>query len=648
MMRNWGGPRGFAGRFSTRFRSLRERPLEGRHFRATIVLVAGLALAAAGFAALGPSLGAFTAQVSSQAEVGAGSLDLALNPPSPASSPTNCTANAGNNFFAANCNGAYVTTTAAAPSQVNAADWLASSSGTITPQNDPGFSFTLTSTSSCSADPSTSTICSDTEATVDELAAQPNVATPSPGYSYQYNTLSYDLFGVSCPSTTVCVAVGPTVLTSANSDSDGVVVTSNDGGVTWSPVTYVTGPLAGTTDANLNSVSCPSATSCVAVGGVQTSSGSDTGLSLEGTFASGSWTWTPTTFSSMSTFLSVSCLAGTTDDCVAVGRSSSNSFVASTTSDGGSTWTPPQTLNAQPTDPVFTNILSCTGTASAATCAAVWNANPSTSTSTAEAYVGTIPSGGTGLGSLTWSAATTFPTAGDVLAGVACPSTTSCVVVGSNSGSSPTAGVADTLSIASGSGTWGTPTTPSGTADLDGVACTSSTDCTAVGYWLLTSGTNTYEYDATTVTSDGGSTWSSADQFPDYGAANYSDFLGLNAVACGSTTTSTTTSTECSAVGDYGSATSTNSGQSWVGYEPLECVFPPPPPSSNSNSNSNTTCTFSSDTLANLESASPLPLQPSTVADPGVIIEVSTELASSSTSDEGATATVPLTFTVSS
>lgn len=624
-MRGWGGPRGFAGRFRTRFRSLRERPLEGRHFRATVVLVAGLGLAAAGFAALGPSLGAFTATVSSQAEVGAGSLDLALNPPSPASSPTSCTANAGNGF-SATCNGADVTTTAA-PSQVNAGDWQAASSGTITPGNDLGFTFTLTP-STCSG--SSSTICGDTEATVDELAAQPNVATPSPGYSYQSDTTSYFLYGVSCPSTTVCVAVGATVPTSANPDSDGVVVTSNDGGVTWSPVTYVTGPLAGTTNTQLNSVSCPSATSCVAVGYDETSSGSDTALSLEGTFASGSWTWTPTTFSSMSTFLTVSCLAGTTA-CVAVGSlSSSNSFVASTTSDGGSTWTTPQTLNAQATDPVFTNILSCTGTATAATCAAVWNANPSTSTSTAEAYVGTGA-----IESLTWSAAT-FPTAGDVLAGVACPSTTSCVVVGSNSGSSPTAGVADTLSIASGSGTWGTPTTPSGTAGLDGVACTSSTDCTAVGSWLLTSGTNTYYYDATTVTSDGGSTWSSADQFPGSGAASPPNFGGLNAVACGSTT-----STECSAVGDYGSATSTNSGQSWVGYQPLACIY--------GNSVSNY-CTFSStDTLASLGTAGSLALQPSTVADPGVLIEVSTELASTaSTSDESQTATVPLTFTVSS
>jgi len=123
--------------------------------------------------------------------------------------------------------------------------------------------------------------------------------------------------------------------------------------------------------------------------------------------------------------------------------------------------------------------------------------------------------------------------------------------------------------------------------------------------------------------------------------------LGLKAVACGSTTTSTTTSTECSAVGDLGSATSTNSGQSWVGYEPLECVYGKP-------GSTNGTCAFSSsssssDTLSGLGSADQIPLQPSTVADPGVLIEVSTELASTaSTSDESQTATVPLTFTVSS
>jgi hypothetical protein len=46
----------------TRLRSLRERPLEQRHLRAALVLLAGLGLSALGFAAVGPSLGAFTAK----------------------------------------------------------------------------------------------------------------------------------------------------------------------------------------------------------------------------------------------------------------------------------------------------------------------------------------------------------------------------------------------------------------------------------------------------------------------------------------------------------------------------------------------------------------------------------------------------------
>lgn len=331
-------------------------------------------------------------------------------------------------------------------------------------------------------------------------------------------------------------------------------------------------------------------------------------------------------------FLGVSCLTGTTD-CVAIGNEKTGQwpYAASTTTDGGSTWTSSVLDLGDYT--LKYNGVSCTGSATAATCVAIWNTYYVSSTSTAEAFVGTGA-----IGSLTWSSGSAFPTAGDVLTSVACPSTSSCVAVGENSASSPTAGVADTLSIASGAGTWGTtPVTPSGTAALEGVACTSSSDCVAVGYWTVTSGTTTYDYDATTATTDGGSAWSSAVQFSDSGTAYYADYDGLTAVACASSTT-----TECSAVGSFGSSTSTNTGQSWVGYQPLACVY--------GSVNSNGTCTFSStDTLSSLGGAGTLTLQPSSIADPGVLVKVSTELASTaSTSDETATATVPLNFTVSS
>jgi hypothetical protein len=191
--------------------------------------------------------------------------------------------------------------------------------------------------------------------------------------------------------------------------------------------------------------------------------------------------------------------------------------------------------------------------------------------------------------------------------------------------------VADTLSIASGSGTWGsTPATPSGMSQLVGVACTSTSDCAAVGV-------GQGYYDATSTTDDGGTSWSAADQFASYNSANVDqDYQGLLSVVCPS-------ATQCVAVGFDGSATSTNSGQSWVGYEPLECVYGSPV-------SNNGTCSFSSKyNLESLGNSGLLTLQPSTVADPGVIIEVSTELSSSaSTADESATATVPLSFEVSS
>jgi len=630
-MRGSGEPRDFAGRFRTRFRSLRERHFEQRHFRAMVVLVAGLGLAAAGFAALGPSLGAFTATVSSQAEVGVGSLDLALDAPSPASSPTSCTADAGNTFVA-KCSGAEIAQSAA-PSQSYSADWLASSSGTITPQNDPGFSFSLTH-GGCSG--SNTTVCDDTEATVDELSAEPNVATPLPGSQsstspYSFSS-SYELFSVSCPSTTICVATGST---SASSDYSGVIVTSNDGGATWSPPTLPTGLPAGTTTSFLPSVSCPTTTSCVAVGYVGFSNGSGEPLSETGTYDSSTetWSWTPTTISGTE-FVGVSCFSNTSD-CVAVGNTSAG-FVAWTTTDVGGSWSASTTpLNSAPTSGNYSLIVSCAGSAAAPTCVALWNPSTPSSTAYAMAYVGTIPSGGTGLGSLAWSTNYDFPTPGDTLDGVSCPSTSSCVVVGSNSGSSPTAAAADTFSISSGSGTWGsTPATPSGMSQLVGVACTSTSDCAAVGVGLSNN-------DATSTTNDGGTSWSAADQFASYNSPNVDqDQGGLLSVVCPS-------ATQCVAVGFDGSATSTNSGQSWVGYEPLECVFPPPPPSSNSNSNRNGTCSFSSTyTLESLGTSGSLTLQPSSLADPGVLIEVSTELASSaSTSDEGATASVSLTFT---
>jgi len=570
----------------TRLRSLRERPLEGHHFRATIVLVAGLALAAAGFAALGPSLGAFTAQVSSQAEVGAGSLDLALNVPS--GQPT-CSANAAE--VSVTCSNAYVTT-AAAPGQEESVDWQAQSSGTITPQNDPGFSFSLTP-GSCTG--SNSTICSDTEVTVDEWAAQPNVATVLPATS-----MGIVNEGVTCPSVTVCVAVGR----SYNGDFGGLAMVSSDGGATWSAPVLVPG------STQLQSVSCPSVSTCVAVG----FDGSSAGVVSVGTAPSTAgdpWSWTPAVVVTGTTGLQgVDCPSST--ECVAVGKNSAGVGVAVSSSDGGSSWSSPQTLSGTTSSQGVT----CP---SATTCLAVASG---ASTSSSEAFVGTESSG-----SWTWTttSALALPS-GDVVYTLACPSSTACL----GSGTTPSEGLIDTLdySSTSSSWSWGTPQAIAGTTALYAISCTSTSDCVAVG--AGPSGTP----DVTVATTDGGTTWAA----PDAPSGPVQAFFH---VACASGSSGSST---CVAVSFFHSATSTNSGQSWVGYEPLACVY--------GTAGSGNTCTFSSsDTLESLgsSSTSTLSLQPSTVADPGVLIEVSTELASSALpTDESATATVRLSFEVSS
>jgi hypothetical protein len=574
----------------TRLRSLRERPLEGHHFRATIVLVAGLALAAAGFAALGPSLGAFTAQVSSQAEVGAGSLDLALNAPS--GQPT-CSANAAE--VSVTCSNAYVTT-AAAPGQEESVDWQAQSSGTITPQNDPGFSFSLTP-GSCTG--SNSTICSDTEVTVDEWAAQPNVATVLPATS-----MGIVNEAVTCPSVTVCVAVGR----SFNGDFGGLAMVSSDGGATWSAPVLVPGSTM------LRSVSCPSVSTCVAVG----YDGSSAGVVSVGTAPSTAgdpWSWTTAVDVTGTTGLQwVDCPSST--ECVAVGANSAGVGVAVSSSDGGSSWSSPQTLSGT----TFSLGVTCPSTT---TCLAVTQG-----ASSGEAFVGAESSSG----SWTWTttSALALPS-GDFVYSLDCPSSTACL----GSGTTLSEGLIDTLdySSTSSSWSWGTPQAIAGTSTFSEISCTSTSDCVAVG------GAPSGTPDVTVATTDGGTTWSAPD-------APSGPTQGFRSVACASRSSGSST---CVAVSFFHSATSTDGGQSWVGYQPISCVYP-------LGQSNNTTCTFSSsssssssDTLASLRKAGQIPLQPSTVADPGVLIEVSTELASSALpTDESATARVTLSFEVSS
>ena len=234
----------------------------------------------------------------------------------------------------------------------------------------------------------------------------------------------------------------------------------------------------------LSAVACPSATTCLAVG-----SGPFQGATAAASAVDGAWMWGPLTASSgdAASFFSwsgVACPSATT--CLAVGADNTNGVVT-------------------------------TATLSAAT----WTWSPASE----------VPNDASGTGDL---------------AAIACPSTTTCLAVGSDGDS---LGIAEQASLTGASWTWSPPTplTPpsSGAGALAAIACPSATTCLAVG-------TDGSQGVATVATRAGaGWTWSPEVRVA-LGQAS-PGLGGLNAVACASPTT-------CVAVGSDNSDAVTTTG----------------------------------------------------------------------------------------
>ena len=280
--------------------------------------------------------------------------------------------------------------------------------------------------------------------TIDSLPA-----SPSPGF----------LSGVSCPTTSRCMAVG--VRFDANGGFGGAAADSWNGS-TWER-TKVVQP-SGNMGASLDSVSCSAAASCEAVGGF--SGDGEEGVTLAEIWDGTTWMIqkTPNPKGSSYTLLdSVSCVSAS--DCVAVGLAS------------------PITLPG----PI----------------------------SLAETWNGT-----------SWSIMSTpnpAGTEGVQLFGVSCSSAKSCVAVGQNSVGNQ---INDTLAMTWNGKTWtieatSTPSPQGGY--LDGVARNSPSSCTAVGF--LFGSTNP---SVLLVESWDGETWSLQK------AAGKTGLLGagLSAVSC--------------------------------------------------------------------------------------------------------------------
>jgi Ser-Thr-rich glycosyl-phosphatidyl-inositol-anchored membrane family len=385
------------------------------------------------------------------------------------------------------------------------------------------------------------------------ITASPNLSTGS-----NYFT------GVACTSATSCRAVGAYYNGSSVVEQT-LVETWN--GTSWS---IIASPNPGGSDNSLSAVSCTSSTSCMAVG-------SYTNAGMERTLVE-SWNgsgWaivaSPNSGSSNNGLGGVSCTTSTS--CVGVG-SYNNAGVGQTLIESwnGSTWAITPSPNQSTTDNNALNRVACTSSTSCVAVGFYFDGSSNTNQTLVESWNGTV-----------WSITPSpnQPSSNNDLTAVSCTSATACTAVGvSVDGSS----IAQTL-IERWNGTvWSISSSPNPgviSNELNGVKCTSSTSCMAVGDYF-----NASNVDQTLIERWNGSTWAVVAS-PNRGTMQNT----LMSIACPSTTS-------CVAVGF--SLTTSNVPQTlvetWNGS--TWAIVASPNPSSSSNILSGVVCTSSTSCTA--------------------------------------------------
>ena len=262
------------------------------------------------------------------------------------------------------------------------------------------------------------------------------------------------LLSISCPSTSVCFATG-----------DGTLITTDNGGVTWTALTFpsVISPL--------NAIACPTTLDCYMVGG-STPTGE-----IEAT-TNGGATWTSQTVpEAMEGLHAISCSSPTV--CLASGEEDAQDAVILGTSNAGTTWV----AESIPSNVVNVASLTCP---TATDCIALSQSGPMNSAD----------------GGAAWQLETGTGIVDATLVPIAC-TTLTCFAVGSDSGggvvyssvspaaseptvtalspaSGPTAGgVAVTLTGTNYSTAPGGTTVDFGSLPASAVSCSSQTTCTA-------------------------------------------------------------------------------------------------------------------------------------------------------------------------
>jgi hypothetical protein len=225
------------------------------------------------------------------------------------------------------------------------------------------------------------------------------------------------LNGLTCQSATLCVAVGAYEIVPGLTQT--LVLTYN--GTNWA---ITPSPNSSDTEVNiLGTVSCASATNCVAVG---TFFGATAGRTLIETYDGTSWVITPspnTSDTEANTLNGVSCVSPTA--CEAVGNFADSDFTLHTLVEtfDGTSWAITPSPNTSDTQDNSLLSVSCTSSTS---CVAAGN------TGKPAPVQQTLLEG---LSGTTWSiipSPNTSPSLENSLSDVTCPDSTKCVAVGSS------------------------------------------------------------------------------------------------------------------------------------------------------------------------------------------------------------------------
>jgi hypothetical protein len=234
---------------------------------------------------------------------------------------------------------------------------------------------------------------------------------------------------------------------------------------------------AGATSSRLTGVSCTSSTECTAVYSYDNSAG--VGVTLAERWNGTSWQLQSTPNAPGATYsnlIGVSCISST--DCTAAGYHDNSAGVGVTSVEhwNGTSWQLQSTLNPGALHSGLAGV-SCT---SSTACTAVGfyrnRARARVPVTLAERWNGT-----------SWQLQSTPNPAGALqsnLRGVSCASNTDCIAIGYYENS---AGTIVTLAEHWNGTNWQLQSTPNPAgarySSLRGVSCTSSTDCTAIGYY---------------------------------------------------------------------------------------------------------------------------------------------------------------------